>query len=87
MRNLIDTIFGPVDRFISSALESLSKFAIERNRPIELDTFFAPFTVLGDNWVFLIKAVVLSLMTVTGLLVAVLIRNLYLYFKEGVKWW
>lgn len=87
MRALLDSIFDPASDFLLEAIAGLSRFRVEQNRPIELDTFFAPFVMLGDNWVLLIKAVFVTLLALTGLLIATVGRDVYLMFKEGVKWW
>jgi hypothetical protein len=87
VRNVIDSIFDPASRFFDSAFVYLHRFSIEKNRPIDLDSFFAPFAMMGSSWVLLIKAVFVSLLAVTGLFVATVIRDLYLQFKSGVKWW
>lgn len=87
MKKVIDSIFDPASRFLGQAISSLGKFSIEKNRPIDLDSFFAPFAMLGDSWVVLIKAVLISLLSITGLYLALVIRDLYLNFKGAVKWW
>ncbi|MGG0753101.1 hypothetical protein [Brevibacillus laterosporus] len=87
MRELIDSIFAPVDRFFDMAINALGRFSIQQNRLIDLDSFFAPFSILGDSWVFLIKTVFATLFSVTAIFVVIQIRNLYLSFKEGVRWW
>jgi len=84
---LIDSIFDPASEFLQSAISGLAKFSIEKNRPIELDSFFGPFAMMGTYWVVLIKAVFLSLLGITGLFLSSVGRELYLKFKDGVKWW
>ncbi|MGK5512297.1 hypothetical protein [Brevibacillus formosus] len=87
MRNFVDSIFGPVSQFLGQIKSNLLRFAVERNRPIDLDSFFAPFATLGPTWVVLIKSIMVSLFAVTLLWVAISLRGAYLYFKDGVKWW
>lgn len=87
MKDVIDSIFDPASAFLQIAISGLSRFSIEKNRPIDLDSFFAPFAMMGDSWVFLIKTGFVSLLALTGLFLATVIRDLYLNFKDGVKWW
>ena len=87
MRPLIDSIFNPVTQMLSSTKANLLRYAVERNKPIDLDSFFAPFALLGNDWVFALKAIMFSVFSVTVLFLAIAIRGIYLYFKEGVQWW
>ncbi|MGC5328956.1 hypothetical protein [Brevibacillus sp. SYSU BS000544] len=87
MRNFIDSLFNPASQFLQGIRDSLLKYSVGRNKPIELDSFFSPFALLGTSWVVLIKAVMLSLFSITMLYVAIGARGVYLYFKESIKWW
>lgn len=87
MKNFIDSLFAPATQFLVSIKTSLLQFAIEKNKPIDLDSFFSPFAMMGSSWVVLIKAVLISLFSITVLYLAIGARGIYLYFKEGIKWW
>lgn len=87
MRNFIDSLFSPASSFLHGIRDSLLKFSIDRNKPIDLDSFFSPFALLGPMWVVLIKAILISIFSLTALFVAVGARGVYLYFKEAILWW
>ena len=87
MRNFIDSLFNPMSQFLQSIKTNLLQYSIQKNMLIDLDSFFSPFALLGPSWVLFIKTFVGSLFGITMLLIAIGLRGVYLYFKEGVKLW
>ncbi len=80
-------IFSPVINYLSSALEYLNNIRLEPARALNLDYFLGPISMLGPEWRQLIGAIIGSITILFIIFIVKGAYNLYLLFKEGVKWW
>lgn len=80
-------IFSPVTNYLNSSLNYLSNVRLQPARALNLDYFLGPVSMLGPDWRQLIGAIIGS---ITILFIVFIVKgayNLYLMFKQGVKWW
>lgn len=87
MMELIDTIFGPVQEVLIDVLTKLQTVSLVASRGIDLDKYLGWYSQLGSGWVMLFKMVVSSLLLLVTVYFAKRLYNVYLMFKEGVRWW
>lgn len=87
MRDIADTIFGPIIQILTQAYSYLSNVALVAARGLNLDNFLGPFAALGSPWVILIKSFISALVLVAVVIAVKTIYGLYLNLKQGVKWW
>lgn len=80
-------IFSPVTNFLNSALDYLDNIQLQPARFLNLDYFLGPVSMLGPEWRALISSVIGSITILTMVFIVKGIYNLYLMFKQGVKWW
>ncbi|OMD76582.1 hypothetical protein [Paenibacillus odorifer] len=87
MRNLIDTIFGPVLGWLTSISSRLSSLSVPMARPLNLSNYFGYFEWLGSYWMtFITTCCTLAFIY----LIIYLVRTqsgLFLKFKEFIQWW
>lgn len=87
MEKFILQIFYPVTNFLNSALNYLDNVRLQPARLLNLDYFLGPVSILGPEWRSLIGAVIGSITILFMVFIAKGAYNLYLLFKQGVKWW
>lgn len=87
MEKFILQIFYPVTNFLNSALSYLDNVRLQPARFLNLDYFLGPISILGPDWRHLIGAIIGSITILFMVFIAKGAYNLYLLFKQGVKWW
>lgn len=87
MEKFILQIFYPVTNFLNSALDYLNNVRLQPARALNLDFFLGPVSMLGPEWRQLIGAIIGSITILFMVFIVKGAYNLYLMFKQGVKWW
>jgi len=87
MRDITDTILGPIIQVLTLAYNYLSSIALVASRGLNLDYFLGPFANLGNAWVLLIKSFISSIVLISVIFAVKAIYGIYLKVKAGVKWW
>lgn len=80
-------IFYPVSNFLNSSLDYLDNVKMQPARALNLDYFLGPISMLGPEWRQLVGAVIGSITILFMVFIAKGAYNLYIMFKQGVKWW
>ncbi|MNC20245.1 hypothetical protein D3C81_1001780 [compost metagenome] len=87
MRNLIDTIFAPVLAWLNGIADRLSDLSVPVSRPLILGRYFGYFSWLGPYWTtFITTTCTLAFIY----MIVYFIRSqsdLFLRFKNMIKWW
>lgn len=87
IRDLVDSITGSAIQMLQDAFDRISSITLVAARGLNLDYFLGPVSMLGTPWVNLITSIVASIILIATVFVVRAIYNLYLRFKEGVRWW
>jgi hypothetical protein len=87
MKQLVDTILGPITTLLQNALHYLGQVSLVAGRGLNLNYFLGPVVMLGPGWQMLIGSVVASAFLLLALLIVRKTFDLYLAFKQGVQWW
>lgn len=87
MRNLIDTIFGPVLNWLNNISQSIRDLSVPVSRPLDPSKYFGYFGFLGSHWITLITTVMT--LGFIYLLLYLIVTNigLLIKFKNMIKWW
>lgn len=87
MRNLIDTIFGPVLSWLNNISTSIRELSVPVSRPIDPSRYFGYFSFLGPHWVTLVTTILT--LGFIYLVVYFIVTNigLFMKFKNMIKWW
>lgn len=87
MHAIVDSILGPIKTLLQNALNYLGQIALVAGRGLNLDYFLGPIIMMGPGWQMLIGSIVSSAFLILVVLIVRTTYNLYLAFKQGVKWW
>jgi len=87
MKDIIDSILGPIQQFLSYSIEKIQSIQLVAERGLDLNYYLGPITQIGPGWVALCFSLISSIVLITVVFLARSGYSLYLNFKEGVKWW
>lgn len=87
MRNFIDTIFGPVLAWLTSAYNDIHSMRVAQARPIDFNNYFGWFGLLGPSWTLLVMNICLFGFIYFIVFIVVSQEGLYQKFKNAIKWW
>lgn len=87
LEKFIMGIFDPIYDFLGDTLSQLYQIQMQPQRYLHLDYFLGPISMLGPGWVALISSIIASLTIIFITFATKSLWNLYLQFKEGIKWW
>ena len=84
---LIDTVFSPVLNWLTQIYNYLINVNIPTFHALNLGNIFRPLNMISPAWSFLISNV--FVMAVAYLIIHLVIggSDLYLRFKNSIKWW
>lgn len=86
-KNLIDNIFSLPESIIELVKGKLVGASNLVAQGIDISAWLAPVSILGLNWVRVINALLAGATLVFTFWIAKKVYNLYLLYKQGVKWW
>lgn len=87
MRNLIDTIFKPVLKWLKMVFDTLMELSVPLARPLDISQYLGVFGYLGPAWIsFITTACALAFIYIVCFLF-VAQRGLVIRFKDMIKWW
>lgn len=86
-RDLVDSITGPAQQLLQSGIDRINSIPLVAARGLNLDYFLGPISMLGPAWVGLVKTVIGSIILIATVFFIRALYNLYLAFKQGIKWW
>ena len=85
--DIVDSILGPVQSLLEASIGYLVNLQMVAARGIDLNYYLGWVGALGPGWVALVISVIASLFLLATVFVSRSVYNLYLGFKQGVKWW
>lgn len=86
MRALIDTIFSPVLAWLTSIYNQIQEMSVPLARPLDVSKYLGVFGYMGAWTSFVTTAFALGFIYMVVFIV-VSQRELFIRFKEIVKWW
>lgn len=87
MRNLIDTIFGPVLIWLNNISSSISSLSVPVSRPINFGRYFGHLSFLGPHWITFITTVCTLAFIYFVIYLIKTQSGLFIKFKDMIKWW
>jgi len=87
MKDIVDSIIGPIQLFLNNAIERIQDIQLVAERGINLNYYLGPITHMGTGWTALIMSLISSLILIAVIFLVRTGYNIYINFKEGVKWW
>lgn len=87
MRNIIDSIFGPVLTWLNDIYVSISNLFVPLSRPINFGRYFGYFSFLGPVWITFIQTVCTLAFIYFVVYLIKTQTGLFLKFKDFIKWW
>ncbi len=87
MKDIVDSIIGPVQQFLNNAIDRMQDIQLVAERGLNLNYYLGPITHLGSGWTALVMSLIGSLILLSVIFLVRSGYNIYLNFKQGVKWW
>ncbi|PAF30773.1 hypothetical protein [Paenibacillus sp. 7516] len=87
MKNLIDTIFGPVIMFLTTISDSLRSLSVPVARPLDFGKYFGHFSFMGPIWITVVTTI--CTLGFIYFITYLIVNNMGLFqkFKDFIKWW
>lgn len=86
-KNLIDNIFSVPIAILDLVKGKLTGASGLVAQGIDISSWLAPISILGPEWVKVVNAILSGSSLVFLFWIGKKVYNLYLDFKQGVKWW
>ncbi|GAB6454366.1 MULTISPECIES: hypothetical protein [unclassified Bacillus cereus group] len=87
MKSVIDTIFSPIFGWLNQMFNSIMKLTVPASHPINPNSFFKAFAMLGNGWVIFVSTACVLAATYGILFVVMAFKHGVVEFKVFVKWW
>jgi hypothetical protein len=88
MKSVIDTtIFSPIFGWLNKMFDAIMKLTVPASHPINPNSFFKAFAMLGNGWVIFVSTACVLAATYGILFVVMAFKHGVIEFKVFVKWW
>lgn len=86
-KNLIDNIFSVPEAILNLIKGKLTGASNLVAQGLDVSAWLSPIAILGPDWVRVVNAILSGASLVLVFWIGKKVYNLYLNFKQGVKWW